>query len=283
MLHLYGIHTRSVAERIVEAFRHPERLPKALAPIFIHRKDDAPCRKWSWQNQLLLALANTHDARGIQQWNSVSRSVKKGAKAIWILGPCLRKVTVTKEAGEEASRQVLYGFRSIPVFAVEDTEGQPVPHIDKHEGWIKKLPLLEVAELWGIDVDTYSHQGAAPLGYYAYGDTSKAIKLGVKNLSTWAHELVHAADHRITGLKDSKWCKEIVAELGGCIILECLGLSHESDLGGAYEYISSYATEAKKDVVSACIEVLGRVCECVKLILETSESSSIAGGLRQSA
>ncbi len=283
MLHLYGIHTRSVAERIVEAFRQPERLPKALAPIFIHRKDDTPCRKWSWQNQLLIALANTPDARGIQQWNSVGRSVKKGAKAVWILAPCLRKVSVTKDDGEEASKQVLYGFRSIPVFAVDDTEGAPVTSVDNHEGWIKKLPLLEVAEHWGIDIDTYTHQGSAPLGYYAYGGTNKAIKLGVENLSTWAHELVHAADHRVTGLKDSKWCKEIVAELGGCIILECLGLSQEADLGGAYEYISSYAAEAKKDVVSACIEVLGRVCECVKLIFETSESSSIHDSLKQSA
>lgn len=275
MLHLYGIHTRSVAERIVEAFRNPESLPKALAPVFIHRKDDTPCRKWSWQNQLLIALANTCDARGIQQWNAVGRSVKKGAKAIWILAPCLRKVALANDEGEEVSKQVLYGFRSIPVFAIDDTEGEPISSDDPYKGWIESLPLFDVAKSWGVTVDTYSHKGSGPLGYYAYGPSHEAIKLGVENLSTWAHELVHAADNRLTGLKDAKWCREIVAELGGCILLECLGQSRDADLGGAFEYISSYAQQAKKEAVSACIEVLGRVCECVKLILETAESSCV--------
>ena len=49
-------------------------------------------------------------------------------------------------------------------------------------------------------------------------------------------------------------------------------MSHDADLGGAYAYIQAYALDAKKDVVRACIEVLDRVCNCVKLILDTAES-----------
>ena len=281
---LYGAHTHEVAERIVNAFEHPEQLPKALAPIFIHRNDDTPCRHWSWHNQLLIALSGTIDARGIRQWESAGRNLKKGCKAIWILAPCLKRVARKGEDGEDIPKQVLYGFRSIPVFAVEDTEGNPLStEQDGFNDWVRQLPLIDVAKNWDITVNTYSHRGSAPLGYYQRGIAGQAIMLGVENLSTWAHELVHAADHRVTGLKDAKWCKEVVAELGGAVLLECLGFSQDADLGGAYEYIAAYSSSAKKEIVSACVEVIDRVCECVKLILDTAENIQSAPVIQQSA
>ncbi len=274
---LYGKHTEEVAQRIVDAFRNPEQLPAALAPIFIHRKDDVPCRKWSWHNQLITVLSGTTDARGIKQWNTAGRKIRAGSKALWILAPCLKSITEKNDAGDEAKRQILYGFRSVPVFAVEDTEGEDLPQgDDQYDTWIQELPLVEVAERWGINVGSYSHAGNAPLGYYRYGQTGQAIMLGVENLSTWAHELIHAADHKLGALKEAKWHREIVAELGGAILLECMGKQHDADLGGAYSYIEAYARDAGKDTVKACIEVLGRVCECVKLILDTAESLQTA-------
>lgn len=212
----YGKHSREVAERIIDAFKQPERLPEALAPIFIHRKDDVPCRRWSWHNQLIVALSATVDARGIKQWNTAGRKVKKGSHALWILAPCLKKVTEKVENGQERQRQIIYGFRSVPVFAVDDTEGDALPESDdKYNSWVNELPLLEVAKDWGIRVDTFTHHGGNPLGYYRHGSNgNQAIMLGTENLSTWAHEMVHAADHRVGGLKEAKWHKEIVAELG---------------------------------------------------------------------
>lgn len=284
-MNLYGKHTRDVAERIVNAFKDPEQLPKALAPIFIHRNDDVPCRKWSWHNQLLVALTGTTDARGIRQWNSESRKLKKGCTAIWILAPCLKKVSTKNDDGDDVQRQILYGFRSVPVFAVEDTEGEPLSiENDRYDEWVQQLPLAEVATSWNINVGTYSHTGANPLGYYQHGPFSgAAIMLGVENLSTWAHELIHAADHRLTGLKDAKWCKEVVAELGGAVLLECLGLSQDADLGGAYDYITAYSAQAKKEIVSACVEVLDRVCNCVKLVLDTAEQIQTVQLVQQTA
>jgi hypothetical protein len=270
-----GRHTKEVAQRIIDAFKQPAQLPAALAPIFIHRDDDVPCRKWSWHNQLLVALCGTVDARGIKQWNKANRKVKKGSSAIWILAPCVKKVTEESNDGEDRERQVIYGFRSVPVFAAEDTEGEPLPEgDDRYDSWVKDLPLAEVAEAWGINIGTFSHDGSDPLGYYRYATNGQAVMLGVENLATWAHELVHAADHRVSNLKGEKWHKEIVAELGGALLLECLGMSHDADLGGAFSYIERYAADAKKDTVKACIEVLDRVCNCVKLILDTAESTA---------
>jgi len=268
---LYG-HANEIAERIVDAFRNPETLPAALAPIFIHREDDVPCRRWSWHNQLLVALCGTVDARGIKQWNQAGRKVRKGSSAIWILAPCVKKITEKDDLDVEKERQVIYGFRSVPVFAVEDTKGDPLPDKDdKYDSWAAQLPLMDVAESWGINVGTFSHGGDDPLGYYRYASTGgQAIVLGVENMATWAHELVHAADHRITNLKGEKWHKEIVAELGGAILLECLGMSYDADLGGAFTYIEQHARDAGMDTVRACIQVLDRVCNCVKLILDTA-------------
>ena len=275
---LQGKHTPEVAKRIVDAFRNPEQLPNALAPIFIHRDDDVPCRKWSWSNQLLVALNGTRDARGIRQWNEVGRKVKKGCKALWIFVPCVKTRTVTNDDGEDEVRRFVYGFKSMPVFAVEDTEGELLPEADtRYNEWIQQLPLIEVAKAWNINVDTFSHNGGDPLGYFRYANNGdKAVLLGVENLATWSHELVHAADHRLTNLKGEKWHKEIVAELGGAILLECLGMSHDADLGGAFSYIEQYARDAKVDTVRACIQVLDRVCNCVKLILDTAESTATA-------
>ena len=272
----YG-HAQEVSQRIVEAFKHPEKLPEALAPIFIHRKDDTPCRKWSWHNQLIAALCGTTDARGFRQWDEAKRKVKKGSKAIWILAPCVKNIKEKNANGQEVERRVLFGFRGIPVFAVEDTEGEPLPASDdRYETWVQELPFLEVAKSWGLTVGTYTGSETTPLGYFQYGRVSgQAVMLGVENLSTWAHEMIHAADHRLANAqqKTDRAHKEIVAELGGAVLLECLGMSHDADLGGAYSYIQRYAEESKKDTVGACIEVLNRVCECVKLIMDTAEMS----------
>jgi len=190
-----------VGQRIVKAFQEPEQLPAALAPIFIHREDDVPCRRWSWHNQLLVALCGTVDARGIRQWNQAGRKVRKGSSAVWILAPCVKKIKDTDNASEEKDRQVIYGFRSVPVFAVEDTEGDPLPgKDDKYDSWARDLPLMEVAESWGINVGTFSHHGVDPLGYYRYASNgNQAVMLGVENIATWAHELGRSPPHQSQG------------------------------------------------------------------------------------
>ena len=195
------------------------------------------------------------------------------------------RVTGVKEVerggrdGRDVNGQIVYGFRSVRVFAVEGTEGEAIPESEGLYGeWVKQLPLVEVAEAWNITLGTYSHRSGDPLGYYQFGSSgNKAIMLGVENLSTWTHELTHAADDRLGWLKEAKWHKEIVAELGSAVLLECLGRSHDADFGGAFEYIESYAASAHKPVVKACSEVLDRACNCVKLILDTAASLQSEG------
>lgn len=66
--------------------------------------------------------------------------------------------------------------------------------------------------------------------------------------------------------------REVVAELGGVVLLKLLGHDHEADLGGCWEYVRRYAGDEKIEVLSACGKVLDRTCGAVALILDTAEA-----------
>lgn len=257
------------AKVILDAFRNPNGLPKPLAQVFIRRKDNAPCRAGSWRNQLLVALQGYNDARGFRQWEEVGRRVKKGERAFYILSPLGRKVEDAK-TGEE--KTVLYGFKGTAVFGHEQTDGKPLPPADPEAlRWVEGLPLVEVAREWGLSVESFDGKGASYRGAYRH---HAGIALGVQNLSTWAHELVHAADHRNGKLRElgRHWRKETVAELGGAVLLRVLGYPQDADLGGCWQYIRGYAERAGLEVIDACGKVLQRTCEAVALILDAAEA-----------
>ncbi len=272
----------AVATKIVEAFR-AGKAGKALAQTFI-TCGGRHCDSYSWMNQMLVALGGYSDAMGFKQWLAVGRCVSKGQKATHILAPCCRKVEDTA-TGEK--RTIVFGFRVAIVFGLEQTEIIDADKWAKHnkanekaEQFLAELPLRAVADSWGLTVKPYDGRQASALGWYRHG---VAIALGVENLATWAHELIHAADDRNGKLveRGQHWRSETVAELGGAILMYCLGYETEADLGGAWDYISKYATTASIEPVKACMDVLKRTCEAVELILKTADElsdSSLAPG-----
>jgi len=272
LMNCYG-RAAEAANDILQAFENPNSLPAPLAKIFITRKDNAPCRSWSWRNQLIAALHGHDDARGYQQWRQVGRQVKEGEKAFYILSPCVKSV-VDEKTGED--KQVVFGYRGTPVFGLSQTEGEPLPAADSEtRRWFQDLPLREVADEWGLSVKVYEGSEAKSLGAFrVVGGNGCSIALGVTNLSTWTHELVHAADHRNGNLTElgQHWHSETVAELGGAVLLNILGYRHETDLGGCWEYIQHYAEAEEIDVLKACNLVLDRTCRAVALIPETAEA-----------
>lgn len=170
------------------------------------------------------------------------------------------------------------GRRSIArpelTYCPPSSEGEPVPSgLDSEtEAWLGALPFREVAESWGLRVSAFSGANARYLGYYKHGT---AIAIGTKNLSTWAHELVHAADDRNGQLSKrggQQLDNETVAEFGGAILLSILGLNEAADWGGCWEYLKGYAEREKKEVFKTCLNFLNRTCEAVSLIMETAET-----------
>lgn len=268
-MQFYGKATE-VANRILAAFETGD-LPKALAPVFVRRRDNVPCRQWSWNNQLMVALCGHSDARGIRQWNDVGRRVCKGQHGFPILVPCTKRIETKDEStGETEQRTAVYGFKHAIVFGLSQTEGEPLAPADPQVSqWLESLPFVDVARSWGLSVDCYNGRAGAPLGHYV---RSREIAVGVQNLSTWAHELIHAADDRLGQLTErgQHWRSETVAELGGAILLETLGLEQDADRGGCWRYVQAYALDAGLEPIVACQRVLKRTCDAVALVLDAA-------------
>ncbi len=263
---------QQVASEILAAFESGA-VPKALATTFLARNLQSPCSRWSWRNRLIVGLRGHADARGFRQWQEVGRHIRAGERAMYILGPMLvageRGGEPDLDSGTEEGPRLI-GFRCIPVFGYDQTEGAPLPELAKASAFLETLPLLEVARHWGLLVKAVVPGGR--LGYYRQG---VEIGLAVENFSTWTHELVHASDDRLGTLtpgRGQKLDNEVVAELGGAVLLECLGYTVESDRGGAYEYVSAYCRQHSRDLLSVCTELLERTCAAVELVLGTAEA-----------
>lgn len=268
------------ATSILNAFRNPSGLPPALAPIFIHRRDNVPCRAWSWSNQLLVAIHGHSDARGIRQWNECGRFVRKGQHGFPILVPLTKRCEQQNEqTGQTEERFAVYGFKHAIVFGLGQTDGEQLPPVDPEvSAWIESLPLLDVAREWGLSVEAYNGRMGAAQGRYRHGHS---IALGVENLATWAHEMIHAADDRLGQLTErgQHWRSECVAELGGAVLLQCIGRPADSDMGGCWEYVEAYCRDGGIEPIMACQRVLKRTCEAVALVLDTAETLAGAGML----
>lgn len=279
-LKFYG-KSSEVAEKIISNFESGN-VPKALAQVFVDRSDNIPSSAWSWRNRFLTAIHGTTDARGFKQWKATGRKVSKGSKAFHILGPCIGKRTEQDAAGNDKEVAFLYGFKSIPVFGIEETEVFDEALWEKNGGTdlveenrLKDLPLAEVAELWNLKVTSYNGKGGGSLGYYKHG---KAIALGTENLSTWTHELVHAAENKLGTLTKKQGQdpgNEIVAELGGAVLLHIMNLKVEADQGGAWDYIKAYSKNDKSKALTLCGQLLDRVCKSVDLIIETATNLEV--------
>lgn len=91
--------------------------------------------RYSARNALLIRSQNLEAryAKGYKSWCKLDRFVKKGAKGISILAPCIKEVEEYKESadkaeyrdknGEKVSKNVLVGFTVKYVFDIADTDG----------------------------------------------------------------------------------------------------------------------------------------------------------------
>ncbi|BBX30657.1 hypothetical protein A5768_08130 [Mycolicibacterium fortuitum] len=82
---------------------------------------------YSLNNQLLIAMQKPDATRvaGFNKWKELGRDVNKGEKAIWVLAPMIKKRTKDDGSGED--ERVVIGFKSVPVFDVSQTSGNPLP------------------------------------------------------------------------------------------------------------------------------------------------------------
>jgi hypothetical protein len=228
-------------EKIVGLFSSKE-LPDLCVKALINAPEK-PSSKWSLGNQLLMLLAGTSDARGFRQWNEVGRWVARDKKAVWILGPVRKKVKQEQpeegKRAEEGFREVLVGFKAIPVFRYEDTCGQDLPVYEPRN----PPPLLDVAERFGMKVQ---YARLTPGMYGATDHTNKTIVLASEDWDVFFHELGHAV-HR-TFEPNSGHGQELEAETIAQLVAATLARLYGRPADSfSWSYISVYAVQQPPD------------------------------------
>ncbi len=250
-------------ERIVQLFSTTQ-LPDLCAKALVNAPEK-PSSKWSFGNQLLMLLAGTSDARGYKQWNEVGRYVRAGAKAFRILGPVFVKkpLETTGPNNDEEGVEVLVGFRAIPVFRFEDTEGDELPTYKPRD----PPPLLEVAERSGMKIN-YLRLSAGVLGMTDY--ERQIITLATEDWTTFFHELAHAL-HRSFEPKTGHGQEpeaETIAQLVAATLARLYG---KPDDGFSWSYIAAQAQSASPQQVGRlCMRVLDRAKKVLGLIYPQS-------------
>ena len=249
---------KAVLTNILDCFKNgdiPEAVAKAMFPAV-----DSPSSRWSLLNRTLAFLSGTADARGYHQWQAVNRHVVKGAKAIHILVPYIKKAD---EGDDQEQSKTLTSFGLKPVFRVEDTDGEPLPY---QQIELPELPLIEIAESWGISVKAVPGN----FRYYGYYSPDRSeIGLATPAESTFFHELAHAAHQKIAGgLKGGQDpIQEIVAELSGQALCRIVGKQQTDTTGNSYRYIENYAQKLGMSPYGACMKVMSETEKVLKLIL----------------
>ena len=248
---------------VIEKFQNGE-----IGPVIARARNPrriCPSASWSLLNLLTIIAAGTEDARGFQQWNKVGRRVKKGSKAIYILAPMVHKSKDKdgKEVlGEDGKpKSFISGFRSVPVFRFEDTEGDPLPQGEALPE-LPPFPLLEVAEAAGVEVKNTFAKGGA-LGWYSPG--SNAITMASPEAMVFFHELGHAIHHKVCPEKVGKNYDydlgEVVAETSAEAMAVMIGYQDFSQFSGSsWRYIQRYGEKHGEETpVKAIMKVVKEI------------------------
>lgn len=202
---------------------------------------------YSYQNTMLIKMQylDATYVAGYRQWKKkFNRHVKKGEKGIAILAPFQYNKEITEkkksenDKGEIIEKEVKKTktktyFKTVYVFDVSQTEGEPIPKIDtslnNDLGEIFS-PLLDFALREGIEVE----QKDLPEGTKGNSQLGKIVIEKNKNntekasilLHELAHELLHDKEER---LNLSKEIKELEAESVCFVVMNNFNIETKSD------------------------------------------------------
>jgi hypothetical protein len=253
-------------------------MPAALARVAIRKQagDGVPSDSWSFGNQLLQLLSGTQDGRTYNAWKEVGRQVKAGAKAFYILAPCMVSgIRKNPATGLDEKYHFVKGFKVTPRFRFEDTEGADLPARPDYTPPVLP-PLFEVAEAWGMKVSWGETIRQGAWGWHTHDNE---IRLGTYDEHVFLHELAHEAHKRILGhdLEGSRIVngqivqnphQEIVAETTAAVLANLYGI--QGSIKDAREYVASYAGVDPEQVTKEMHRHLATIEKVLTLILSTA-------------
>lgn len=238
----------------------------------------AKFRKYSLNNQLLIALQRpdaTHVA-GFKTWLSLGRTVRKGEKSIAIMAP--RTYKERDEDTGEIVRRVY--FRSVPVFDIAQTDGDPLPEPpahgevtgDTHAHYLPVLTAFAQSIGWTVEFGDTGEAG----GWARPSDKLIRLSDGADlapnaSVRTLVHELCHALGILYDGL--GRDYAEVLTETAAYAVCQSIGL----DTGAcAVPYVAGWA-EGTADGTDILRDMADLVDSTAKQIEDWCDANVSAG------
>jgi hypothetical protein len=233
---------------------------------------------YSFGNVLLIARQKPEatNVAGMWTWNQLGRRVKRGEKGIAILAPMIGKSRKKREQSEteetDAKQAALLGFRRVYVWDVLQTEGAPLPELDKVTGEAGQHldRLREYVNSQGFTLE-YDESIAPALG--TAGGTTIRILPGQtqpEEFSTLVHELAHLMlKHGERRTATTKTIRETEAEAVAFVVGKAIGLTTST---ASASYIQLYHGNAA--LLMESLEAVQQTASVILAALKTEESVS---------
>jgi antirestriction protein ArdC len=203
---------------------------------------------------------------GFRTWLTLGRHVRKGETAIWILAPIIARVRdETPEAGEPERRVV--GFRTVPVFDIAQTEGEPLPEpVRLLDG--EAPPALWTGLAAQVAAEGYSLSIVAREELGSPNGITDALNRTVRvaadlspaaRCKTLAHELAHIrCDHFTAGTVSCRGEAELQAESCAAVVLSHWGID-TSDYSLGYVSVWAGGTDEALASLKRSMSTIARV------------------------
>jgi len=174
---------------------------------------------YSFGNLMLILWQKPTATRvaGYRAWQKMNRYVRKGEKGIAILAPCF-----FKDKEDETQSRIF--FKTVYVFDLSQTEGEPLPEIDwrtTEQNAELQSALTKLVESNGWQV-TYTDDLEGAEGVCRYQAKTITLLNGT-GTSTLIHEIGHMLLHE-DQREMSREDKETEAESVSFVVCNCFGL-----------------------------------------------------------
>jgi hypothetical protein len=217
--------------------------------------------KYSWGNQLLIWTQCPDATRvaGFNAWKDHNRFVKKGSKAIRILAPMVGK---KKDEASAEDKAFVFGFRSVCVFDVSQTDGEALPEFatatgdasQAYQGLLAYCASNDITVTEDVE-DILPAKGMSEGGSIKLAPCSNGAELFSTFTHEVAHELMHKGDKRKGTTKNSR---ELEAEAVAFIVGSSIGLDMTTS---SVDYIKLYNGDA--DGFASSLEIISRTASII--------------------
>lgn len=268
------MNTTPAAELLERINKHALHLADRLSAgaseeLLSYLKFSGSFHRYSANNQVLIWLQapTVRFVAGFHDWKRKGRSVRKGAKALKVLAPIVRKL---EGEGGEPVRGVV-GFRYANVFADFDTEGEPLPDdgfMVVREGGSFDL-LHHLAQRCPVPVEWTPCGRAHGMtdGEVILLDPARCAEQPAHAVRVffheWAHVCLHFEDRR-GGL--AREVRELEADASAYVLCALHGIEATAQVA---DYITTWG--GQPDALRSSLERIARAVQAVMRALTPAE------------